>query len=159
MIFPWRKLSSLLTIKNIRLEARQARIDWHRDWFLARDPFTPTTGRWLWNEPCKRQEHTREFDISALEHAIVNAAGSTAGITVRLKKIAEGGSNKVFLAVVGKQRLIVKIPDPEVPPRLATASEVATLQFVRPECSIPASSRDCLAAQEEAIRKDGPSLS
>ncbi|ETI25848.1 hypothetical protein G647_02625 [Cladophialophora carrionii CBS 160.54] len=37
---------------------------------------------------------------------------------MRVEKLAEGASNKVFLAVLGDQRLIVKIPDPVVPPRL-----------------------------------------
>lgn len=109
------------------------------------DLFFPTTGRWLWNERRKREEHTRPFDLKALKHVIGKVAGSsaTAGAgtaNVRFEKLAEGASNKVFLAVVGGgggRRLIVKIPDPVVPPRLVTASEVATLEFLRSELELP----------------------
>ncbi|KIW14097.1 hypothetical protein PV08_06878 [Exophiala spinifera] len=104
---------------------------------LTSDLFFPTTGRWPWNERRKRQEHTQKFDLRALEHVIIKAAGSTAGITVRFEKLAEGASNKVFLAVVGERRLIVKIPDPVDPRCLVTASEVATLEFLRSELEVP----------------------
>ncbi|OAL37386.1 hypothetical protein AYO20_03235 [Fonsecaea nubica] len=104
----------------------------------TRDLFSPTAGRWLWNEPRQRQEHTQTFDLKALEDVIIKAAGSALDPAfVRLEKLAEGASNKVFLAVVGKQRLIVKIPDPVVPPRLVTASEAATLEFLRSELDLP----------------------
>jgi len=78
--------------------------------FLGPDPFLPTAGRWLWNELRKQKEHVQKFDLKALEHVIVKAAGSTAGVTAI--RFAEGASNKIFPAV-GEQRLIVKIPDPE----------------------------------------------
>lgn len=105
---------------------------------LASDPFFPNPGRWLWNELCKQQEHTRIFNSKALEDVVIKAAGSRVDTpSVRLEKLAEGASNKVFLAVVGKQRFIVKIPDPVVPPRLVTASEVATLDFLRSELDLP----------------------
>jgi hypothetical protein len=100
--------------------------------------FCPTSGRWLWNERRKQQDHTRKFDLKALEHVIIKAAGPSVGATAfRFQKLAEGASNKVFLAVIGSQRLIVKIPDPVVPPRLVTASEVATLEFLRSELGLP----------------------
>lgn len=105
---------------------------------LSQDLFCPTAGRWLWDEPRKQQDHTRKFDLKALEHVIIKAAGPNIGTsTFQIKKLTEGASNKVFLAVVGEQRLIVKIPDPVVPPRLATASEVATLEFLRSELGLP----------------------
>ena len=100
--------------------------------------FFPTTGRWLWNEPHKRQQHTRTFDVEALQHVLAKAAGlDSRTATVCLEKLAEGASNKVFLATIGRQRMIVKIPDPIVPPRLVTASEVATLEFLRAEVELP----------------------
>lgn len=105
---------------------------------LATDLFFPSTGRWLWNDLRKHQEHSQNFDLKALKHVIVKAAGSSAGAAaVRLERLAEGASNKVFLAVVGEQRLIVKIPDPIIPPRLVTAGEVATLEFLRSELKLP----------------------
>ncbi|EXJ57114.1 hypothetical protein A1O7_07458 [Cladophialophora yegresii CBS 114405] len=102
------------------------------------DLFYPTTCRWLWNEPRKLEEHTQKFDLKALEHVIAKTAGSgAASAALRFENIAEGGSNKAFLAILGDQRLIVKIPDPVVPPRLVTASEVATLHFLRSELELP----------------------
>jgi len=52
---------------------------------------------------------------------------------VNVSKLSEGNFNKVFLATMqnGKQ-LIVKIPNPNSgPAHYTTASEVATMQFVR----------------------------
>ncbi|OCT49315.1 hypothetical protein CLCR_05210 [Cladophialophora carrionii] len=129
----WRVLSS----KPLRLILQKFR--WAKsNSTLSPDLFHPTKVRWLWNEPTKRQEHTREFDLKALEHVIVNTAGSAAAsAAMRFEKLAEGASNKVLLAVLGDKRLIVKIPDPVVPPRLVTASEVATLHFLRSELELP----------------------
>lgn len=100
--------------------------------------FFPTTGRWLWNEPQKLQQHTLRFDVKALERVVMKVAGleGQSG-SVELKKLAEGAANKVMTATVGRQRFIVKIPDPVVPRRLITASEVATLEFLRAELEFP----------------------
>jgi hypothetical protein len=129
--------SSVSAVKPIRNIFRT----WQRSWLsrpAAPDPFSPSAGRWLWNEPRKNQEHTRKFNLKALEDVIIKAAGSAVDTAVvRLEKLAEGASNKVFLAVVGKQRFIVKIPDPVVPPRLVTASEAATLDFLQSELDLP----------------------
>jgi lysyl-tRNA synthetase class 2 len=134
MGFARRSLLSVRPIRHILHKLQQIRFNP----YVAPDLYSPTTGRWLWNELRKQQEHTRKFYLKALEHVIIKAAGSKAGATaVRFEKLAESASNKVFLAVVGKQRLIVKIPDPVVPPRLVTASEVATLEFVRSELAVP----------------------
>ncbi|EXJ66859.1 uncharacterized protein A1O5_10054, partial [Cladophialophora psammophila CBS 110553] len=90
-----------------------------------------TTSRCLWNEVRNQQEHTRRFDLKALDHVIIKAAGPTTSDTsFRFKKLADGGFNEVFLAVVDERRLIVKIPDPAIPPRLVRPSEVATLEFL-----------------------------
>ncbi|KAK5453545.1 Phosphotransferase enzyme [Exophiala xenobiotica] len=127
-------LLSVRPIRHILHKLQQIRFNP----YLAPDLYSPTTGLWLWNELRKQQEHTQEFDLKALEHVLIKAAGSKTGATaVRFGKLAEGASNKVFLAVVGKQRLTVKIPDPVVPQRLVTASEVATLEFLRSELAVP----------------------
>lgn len=113
-----------------------------RSYLLARftdDPlFSPTTGRWLWNDPQKLQQHTLRFDVQALKHVVAKTAGleGQSG-RVKVKKLAEGASNKVMTATVGRQRLIVKFPDPLVPRRWITASEVATLEFLRAELELP----------------------
>ncbi|OAL34630.1 hypothetical protein AYO20_06047 [Fonsecaea nubica] len=100
--------------------------------------FLPTTGRWLWNEPQKLQQHTLTFDVKALKLVVAKTAGleGQSG-RVEVKKLAEGASNKVMTATVGRRRFIVKVPDPVVPRRLITASEVATLEFLRAELNLP----------------------
>ena len=134
MGFARRSVLSVKPTRNILRTLQRTRFSCS----LVPDPFLPTTGRWLWNEHRKQQEHTRKFNLKALEDVIIKAAGSRAGAApVRFEKLAEGASNKVFLAVVGKQRFIVKIPDPVVAPRLVTASEVATLDFLRSELELP----------------------
>jgi hypothetical protein len=113
-----------------------------RSYLLARftddSLFFPTTGRWLWNEPQKLQQHTLRFDVKALKHVVAKTAGleGQSG-RVEVKKLAEGASNKVMTATVGRRRFIVKVPDPLVPRRLITASEVATLEFLRAELDLP----------------------
>lgn len=134
MGFGARSVISVKTIRNIFRAKQRTR----RSHSAAPDPFFPGVGRWLWNEPRKQQEHTRRFNFKALEDAVIKAAGPGVGAThLRLEKLAEGASNKVFLGIVGKQRFIVKIPDAVVPPRLVTASEVATLDFLRSELHFP----------------------
>lgn len=101
------------------------------------------TGLWLWNEPRKQQEHTRHLrnvDPEALvERGIIRAARLTAGATaVRLEKRPKGGlPTKSSSLLLASKRLMVKIPDPVVPPRLVTASEVTTLEFLRSELQVP----------------------
>lgn len=100
--------------------------------------FVPTTGRWLWNEPQKLRQHTLRFNVKALKHVVANIAGLEGQSSgVELEKVAEGASNKVITATVSGQRFIVKVPDPLVPRRLVTASEVATLEFLRAELELP----------------------
>ncbi|RMZ78597.1 hypothetical protein DV738_g3734, partial [Chaetothyriales sp. CBS 135597] len=94
--------------------------------------------RWLWNEPQKVQQHTLRFDVKALKHVVAKTAGLEGqSQRVKVKKLAEGASNKVMTATVGQRRFIVKMPDPLVPRRLITASEVATLEFLRTELDLP----------------------
>jgi aminoglycoside phosphotransferase (APT) family kinase protein len=76
--------------------------------------------------------------VTALKHVVANIAGLEGQSNdVKVKKLAEGASNKVMTATVGRQRYIVKVPDPLVPRRLVTASEVATLEFLRAELELP----------------------
>jgi hypothetical protein len=100
--------------------------------------FLPTTGRWLWNESQKIRQHTSKFDVKALKHVVAKTAGLEGQSSgVHLEKLAEGASNRVIAATIRRQRFIVRIPDPVVPRRLVTASEVATLEFLRAELGLP----------------------
>lgn len=56
---------------------------------------------------------------------------------MRLIKRGDGGSNKIIGAWGGGDRwVIIKLPDPVVPARVVTASEVALMEFVRTELGI-----------------------
>jgi hypothetical protein len=101
--------------------------------------FRPTSGRWLWNEEQQLAQHTVSFDIPALKAAAATAVGIRS--EVQLSKLAEGASNKVYIASGrgqnGLQRVVVKVPDKSVRPSLVTASEVATLEYIRTQLELP----------------------
>jgi hypothetical protein len=112
------------------------------------DLFRPTAGRWLWDEKRQLELHTRRFDVKALGDVVARALNAENDCShkiinnVTIQKLAEGGSNKVFTASVRRgplsgQRVVVKIPDPVVPAQLVTASEVATLEYLRTELDVP----------------------
>jgi hypothetical protein len=88
--------------------------------------------KWLWNEPAQLLRKYVRFNMDALIYVAEEAAGH-GSVCVEVTKIPEGNSNKVFVATMqdGKQ-LIIKIPNPNSgPAHYTTASEVATMQFVR----------------------------
>lgn len=88
--------------------------------------------KWLWNEPAQLLSRYVQFNMDALIHVAEEAAGQ-GSVCVNVSKLPEGNSNKVFVVTMedGKQ-LIVKLPNPNSGPvHYTTASEVATMQFVR----------------------------
>ncbi|KAE8150844.1 serine/threonine protein kinase [Aspergillus avenaceus] len=93
--------------------------------------FSYSSGRFLFNEKVRLRERYVRFDASALEDAIATHVGH--GRVKNLVKISEGGFNRVLLATMDDGfRAIVKIPCwISVPKTYATASEVATLTFLR----------------------------
>ncbi|KZF20427.1 kinase-like protein [Xylona heveae TC161] len=100
--------------------------------------FRQTSGRWLWNEAHQMSQHTRSFNESALKEVAARAMGiNPSSHRIRIKKLAEGASNKVFVAAEQGRRLIIKMPDPLVPEHFITASEVATMEYMRSEIGIP----------------------
>ena len=100
--------------------------------------FRPSSGRWLWNEAHQLSQHTRRFDERALEEVAAAAMGvEPRRGSIHIQKFAEGASNKAFMATGHGRRAIIKIPDPVVPAHLVTASEVATLEYLRTELGVP----------------------
>jgi hypothetical protein len=93
--------------------------------------FSYSSGRFLYNEQARLRERCMRFDVSALEKAIETHVGH--GSVKTLVKISEGGFNRVLSATMEDGfRAIVKIPFwISVPKAYATASEVATLTFLR----------------------------
>lgn len=97
-----------------------------------RDLFSYSSGRFLYNEKTRLRERYVEFNINALKQALKSHVNR--GNVVDLTKLAEGGFNRVLLATLEDGfKVIVKIPyrSISVPGTYATASEVATLTFLR----------------------------
>lgn len=93
--------------------------------------FSYSSGRFLYNEELRLRERHVRFDVAALENAIAKHVdhGNVKSIT----KPSEGGFNRVLLATMEDDfRAIIKIPYwISGPKTYATASEVATLKFLR----------------------------
>ncbi|EZF30847.1 hypothetical protein H109_04219 [Trichophyton interdigitale MR816] len=93
--------------------------------------FKYTSGRYLYNEHLRLSERYVEFNVEALKRVAARAVGRDC--TTSITKLAEGGFNRVFLLTMNDGlEVIVKIPYLlAVPQKLATESEVATLDFLR----------------------------
>ena len=97
----------------------------------SRELFSYTSGRYLYNEKLRLAERYVELSVEALQK--VAAQSVTRDRVVDIRKLAEGGFNRVLLLTMEDGlEVIVKIPfSISVPRRLATESEVATLDFLR----------------------------
>ncbi|KAL3444029.1 phosphotransferase family protein [Aspergillus insuetus] len=102
-----------------------------------RDLFRYTSGRWLWNEEERFQERYRVFNIRELQNVASEAASS--GPCIRLEKMHEDLYDKTFkLTMADGKTLIARIPYRNFgAPSLATASKVATLEFLRTVLRLP----------------------
>ena len=94
--------------------------------------FRYTSGRSLWDEKAGLQERYKRFHVE--EPKRVAAASVGEQNCVSMIKLAEGGFNKVFRLVMDNSfDLVARISNPNAgPPFKTTASEVATMDFVRP---------------------------
>ncbi|KZT25834.1 phosphotransferase family protein [Neolentinus lepideus HHB14362 ss-1] len=90
-----------------------------------------TSGRWIHDEPKQLALRYCRFNVNGLKH-VAASAGNARNVT-RMVKLAEGAYNKVFLISLDNSKdIIARIKTPHAgPPHLVTASEVATIQFVR----------------------------
>lgn len=93
--------------------------------------FAYSSGRFLYNEETRLRERYVKFNVSALKDVLTTCIGH--GGVKHLVKLSEGGFNRVILATMEDGfRAIVKIPFwVSVPKTYATASEVATLSYLR----------------------------
>jgi hypothetical protein len=82
------------------------------------------------------QERYRVFNIRELQNVASEAASS--GPCIRLEKMREDLDDKTFkLTMAGGKTLIARIPYRNFgAPSLATASKVATLEFVSDVCQV-----------------------
>ncbi|KAF8894381.1 hypothetical protein CPB84DRAFT_1782912 [Gymnopilus junonius] len=95
------------------------------------DLFRYTSGRWLHDEQRRQALRYQRFNVDALKS--VAASSARAGGVTGIRKIAEGRCNKVFnVQLTEGRQVIARIPTPlSGPPHLVTASEVATMEFLR----------------------------
>lgn len=106
--------------------------------YNEQDLFSMTTCRWIYNEKQQLAHRYVPFNVNALIDIAVRSADATQ--CVSFKKISEGMTDRVFeLKFDNDIEYIVKIPFPFAGPKhLGTASEVATIDFIRSEFRIPA---------------------
>ncbi|OAL65448.1 phosphotransferase [Trichophyton rubrum] len=99
--------------------------------------FRNTSRRWICNEDARFQEHYVKFNITELQHKAVETVNRP--YCSQIIKMAEGGFNKVFLLTMDDgSEVVARIPTPIAGPRgLTTASEVATMRFLRETLHIP----------------------
>ena len=99
--------------------------------------FNYTSGRFLFGEQEQLDERYKEFCIPALQDVTVKVTSGTK--CVHMSKLAEGTFNKVFLLTMdsGEQR-VARIPHPNAgSKKYTTASEVATLHYLRTRLNMP----------------------
>ncbi|KAE8143966.1 phosphotransferase family protein [Aspergillus pseudotamarii] len=101
------------------------------------DFFNYTSGRWVWDERQQLQERYREFNILEIQNIAMESSSS--GSCVSMSKIGEGSYNKLFKLTMGNGKTVVaRIPNPNAGPAcLTTASEVATMDFLRTILCLP----------------------
>ncbi|KLO09775.1 hypothetical protein SCHPADRAFT_943361 [Schizopora paradoxa] len=101
------------------------------------DLFEYTSLRWLCNDEIQRSRRYIRFDVDALCEIAAKACNAEECVSVR--KIDEGSFNRILgLTLNDGREVIARLPFPMAgPPHLLTASEVATLDFVRNIMSIP----------------------
>jgi len=95
------------------------------------DIFRYTSGRWLWDEEQQLRDRYNKFNVTELQQVAARSVGSKS--CASMIKLAEGGYNKVFRLVMNDGKAVIaRLPNPNAgPPFYTTASEVATMEFVR----------------------------
>lgn len=107
------------------------------DWNKNEDFFRYTSGRWVFNEAKQLRCRYIKFDMNVLARIAAESVGSRS--CRKVEKFAEGQFNKVFLMTTedGKE-VIAKVPQPNLElPYYTTASEVATMDYLRNFLGIP----------------------
>ncbi|KAF7767888.1 hypothetical protein Agabi119p4_7131 [Agaricus bisporus var. burnettii] len=95
------------------------------------DLFRYTSGRWLLDEQHQLTLRYQQFNVDALK-SVVASSTQASGVT-SIQKRAEGRCNKVLhVQLTNSAPVIARIPTPlSGPLHLVTASEVATMDFLR----------------------------
>ncbi|KAL5115273.1 hypothetical protein ACEQ8H_006865 [Pleosporales sp. CAS-2024a] len=95
--------------------------------------FEYTSGRWIYNESRRLAERRLAFNVDELLKAAANSVNRPTSDIKSFRKIGEGGFNRVIdISMKDGSSVLARLPYPStLPRRLAVASEVATLAFVR----------------------------
>nr|POE94651.1 altered inheritance of mitochondria protein 9, mitochondrial [Quercus suber] len=95
--------------------------------------FSYTSGRFLFNETLRLRERHVEFNVDELRRAAEVAVRHEHGTVAKMRKLAEGGFNRVLLLTMQDGfEVIAKIPYRIARPEYyTTASEAATLTFLK----------------------------
>jgi hypothetical protein len=98
--------------------------------------FSHRTDVGSFNEEMRLKERYRKFNVDALKKVAADTVGRGC---ISIAKLAEGGNCKIFLLVMEDGfEIIAKIPMPIIGPAYhLTASEVATMEFMKKELSFP----------------------
>ena len=85
------------------------------------------------NDQLRREERRRGFNVDGLRRLAAESVNRSPDDIESLRKLAEGGFNRIFLITMRDGfRIVARIPYPAaVPKYFAVASEVATLAFLR----------------------------
>ena len=101
------------------------------EWTSNEDYFRFTRGRFIYNEKHELSQRYVRFNVQELARIAAEAVGSKSWVGV--EKYPDGMYNKALLLTMedGAQ-VVAKIPNPNAGrPHVTTASEVATMDFVR----------------------------
>ncbi|KAE8149487.1 phosphotransferase enzyme family protein [Aspergillus avenaceus] len=109
-----------------------------KDWNSSDEFFKFTRGRFLVEEAKNLKSRETKFDLNRLARVAADSVGATQCISI--KKYPDGMFNKAFLMTMDNGREVVsKVPNPNAGiPHFTTASEVATMDFVRKVLDTPA---------------------
>lgn len=113
-------MTSSLSLKS------QDAVDCHGE-----DMFNMTRGRFVMDEEHAMAMRHQRFDADELGKVAAKAVESHS--CAKIEKHADGMCNKVFTLTMNDGKVVVaKIPQPHAgPPHYITASEVATMEYVR----------------------------
>ncbi|KAL4886899.1 kinase-like domain-containing protein [Aspergillus karnatakaensis] len=131
-------LPFMRTFRNFRQKKQEvARISITGKSISREELFTYTNGRFLVDEEHQFTRRYRKFSLDALCDIVATADGSSSRIT-DIDKLEGGFSKALLMTKEDGTQLIAKIPSRIAgPPFYTTASEVATLGYIRNYTSIP----------------------
>jgi hypothetical protein len=101
------------------------------------DFYRYTRARFVQNEAAEMAARQVRFDVTELANAAVRSVGATSCVSV--EKLPDGMHNRALLLTMNTgEQLVAKIPNRNAgEPHFTTASEVATMEFMRTQLETP----------------------